>query len=220
MTQVVYGIAFDELGHASKEVLAQGPTGLELRHKAWASPGFALRSVQPAPLRIDLDHDHRWCGEAVYIERRGNGDVWLVGHVDDSVRPEAHVRLGDELRSVETAVYWSATRIGDEHDGVELLSVAITPSPARVCAKPLTFLPGRLDYRGCTRRWKLDSSHAELLERATAAHLERRRSGGPLVVHTDTDGPSHIDETFASRGAQHGRLEHWPPHANSVLSVR
>jgi HK97 family phage prohead protease len=167
VTQTVYGILADELGHARRP---------ELR-KAWATPAAEVRSVQAPRIPVDRDHDHRWCGELIHLERAG-GNLWAVAEVDDSVTSEVHVRVGSELRSAEVPMYWSATRRGGDDYGIELLSVALTPTPARVAARPVTFREGRAHLAAGRTS---DPFERALLKRAAEAQLTRH--GRPIVVH-------------------------------------
>jgi hypothetical protein len=186
----VFGIICDELGHAAKEVLEPGATRPELRTRAWATPSGEVRSVQADRIPVDRSHDGIEVGEVIYLERN-RGNVYCVAHVDASVSPAVRVRVGSTTTAVETPFYWSAMRSATE-DFRDVLfeAVALTAFPARISARPLTFLQGALDHRQAPRRWQLEPFQRGLLERATAAHLNRR--GGPLVVHDPSEVPVRV----------------------------
>ena len=165
--RTVYGVVTDALGHASATTLQQGERRPELRMNAWATPSSEVRSVQNPEIRIDRDHDHRWVGEIIYLERR-DGNLWAVGHIDDRVRAEVHVKVGDDLVTLDHDLYWSPERIGGADDGILFTSIALTASPARIAPKPVKILEGALDHRDAPRRWNhtLGWHERELLERA------------------------------------------------------
>lgn len=109
--------------------------------------------------------------------------MWAVGQVDDSVSESVRVGVGGQTVEVPTKLYWSASRIGSPDEGLLLTSVSLTPSPASVDPRPVTFLEGRLDHREAAKRWRarLDRAEYELLRRAAVARYERR-SGEPIVI--------------------------------------
>jgi hypothetical protein len=179
----VYGILADSIGLAAKKTLEQGPHGPELRFRASAGPAGEYRSVQDPEILVDRDHDHRWVGAVKHLERR-NGCLWCVAEVSDDVTPAVHVRVGDKTVAVDHPLYWSAERIGGGDDGLLLRAVALTPSPARVSARPVTFQPGGL---GNKSSWVLDSSTKGLLDRAYEASLTRH--GRPIRIHE----PNHYE---------------------------
>ena len=90
---------------------------------------------------------------------------------------------------------WSSATRGAVNSDAELLSIGLTPSPARVGAGPVLFLRGSLDYRGSFKRWQLGAFERELLERAEAVHLWRKRGGG---------GPIRV-EPLRERAIDYGR---------------
>jgi hypothetical protein len=55
--------------------LRQGPDRPEVRTRAWQTPPDQVRRVQAAEIPIDCDHDHRWVGEIVHPELRGD-NLW------------------------------------------------------------------------------------------------------------------------------------------------
>ena len=81
--------------------------------------------------------------------------------------------------------YWSAEvsaqRDGGTHRDIELLSVAITIARCQTGLRPLVELRGELDHGDAHKRWRL-ASRAGLIQRANAAHRERRRNGGPIMI--------------------------------------
>jgi hypothetical protein len=128
--------------------------------------------VQPATIQVNVGHNPlHVVGQVVHLERSSKY-LWAVAHVDDGVGAPDY---GPAFWSAETDSYRDGTDI-------ELTALALTQFPAQIGLRPLTFLRGALDYRGCTRRWSLERSERELLERAAAGHLERRRRE-PLLVH-------------------------------------
>lgn len=64
-----------------------------------------MRSVQADTIPIDQNHDHRWCGEVIYLERSRDGSLWAVGHIADDIRPSLDVRVADKTVSVEHDLY-------------------------------------------------------------------------------------------------------------------
>jgi hypothetical protein len=92
----------------------------------------------------------------IYIERARGGNVWIVGEINDDVRPETLVsfrspptsspfeatKSGPELRSVPSPCYWSVSRLGDAEYGFLLNGVALTASPARLGSRPVEFRGG------------------------------------------------------------------------------
>jgi hypothetical protein len=226
MRQTVYGVLADPLGLASDSILEQGPDRPELRHRAWATPAAEVRNVQD-PIRIDRDHDHRWIGELIHLERSARGDLWAVGHLDEAVIQAVNVWVGEELVAVDSDLYWSASRWSTpDFCDVIIGSVSLTAFPARNHAQPVTILDGALSYRGAERRWRLDRFDRELLERAADTHVGRER-GAPLVVYDpggEAEGylhPAEVlerNEEIAWQGDRPpGPLRHGP--RGRVLSV-
>jgi hypothetical protein len=166
----VYGRLADPLGHA-----ATGGRG-------WASPAAAYLREQNPEIRVDVDHSHAWCGSILFLARHA-GNLWADGEVDDSVSESVRVRVGSQTVEVPTKLYWSASRIGSPDDGLLLTSVSLTPSPASVDPRPVTFLEGRLDHRQAAQRWRsrLDRAEFSLLERAANARADRRRGDAILI---------------------------------------
>jgi hypothetical protein len=138
-----------------------------------------------------VDHSHVWCGSILFLARHA-GCLWAVGQVDDSVSESVCVRVGSQTVEVPTKLYWSASRIGSPDDGLLLTSVSLTPSPASVDPRPVSFLEGRLDHRQAANRWRsrLDRVELALLERAANARADRKR-GDPIVI-TELDGPPQV----------------------------
>ena len=99
---------------------------------------------------------------------RSGGSIWAVGEVDDAVTESVRVRVDSRVVEVASPLYWSDTTIGGGEDGVLLTSVALTASPARVCAPAVSFLPGSLDHGRAAERWRsrLDRAEFALLDRA------------------------------------------------------
>jgi hypothetical protein len=185
MRNTVYGIVCDDLGHAASETLQQGAYGPQLRMRAWATPAAQVRQTQPARIPIDYAHDGRELGQIVYLERDKIGRLWAVGQVEEWVTPAVDVNVAGRTVTVETDLYWSASRLStDNFEDVVIDSIALTPATAKIAARPVQFLRGALDHRSAPDRWRqLDGYQRELVERATVVHLDRRRDGGPILVH-------------------------------------
>jgi HK97 family phage prohead protease len=183
VTQVVYGILCDALGHAS----ADG--------KFWSTPSAAIRTVQNEEIRIDRDHSGVWCGRVTHLERHA-GQLWCVGEVND-VSPVVHVRVASEVVELESDLFWSVSRFGDPEIGYVINSVSLTTTPARICPTPVTILEGDL-YRG--KKWAVDGYQAELLERAAETKIERR--GNPIIVHGERPHSAHGMETSFERATR------------------
>jgi hypothetical protein len=236
VSNTVYGILADELGLASATTLVQGVDRPQLRTRAWATPSAEIRDVQAARIPVDRDHDHRWVGEVVSLQRI-KGNLWCIAHVDEDVTPTVNVKVGADTVSARTNLYWSASRLSTpDYEDVIIDSVALTRSPCRVGARPVTFLPGALDHRAAADRWRdqLDWFQRDLLTRAAHDRYERRVRGRdtPIVVHDagldhgDLDRLSanerHVALTLAAdlvvdRAWQHQPLR-WRP--GRVLDVR
>jgi hypothetical protein len=191
--RTVYGRLADPLGHA-----ATGGRG-------WASPAAAYLLEQNPEIRVDVDHSHVWCGSILFLARHA-GCLWAVGEVDDSVSESVRVRVGSQTVEVPTKLYWSASRIGSPDDGLLLTSVSLTPSPASVDPRPVTFLEGRLDHRQAANRWRsrLDRVEFALLERAAIARADRRR-GDPIVI-AELDKPPRAAGLTKIRGRHGGHV--------------
>jgi hypothetical protein len=171
VTQTVFGLLADDLGHAS------GGDG-----RAWATPAAEIRSVQARSIPITREHDpHDVVGEVVYLQR-DRGGVWAVGQIDDGVSETISVRVAGDLVKVPAPLFWSASRLSTpDFRDVLIQAIGLTTSPARICARPVELLPGRLDSR--RPRWSnLPDSTRDLLTRAAGDHLDRRRTRAPLVV--------------------------------------
>lgn len=174
MTQTVYGIALDKTGSATDGA------------RYWSTPSALLRTFQD-PIAVNIAHGTAACGEVVYIERARGGNVWIVAEVHDHVRPEVGVRVGTELRSVATPYYWSVERLGDRDLGYLLTGLALTPSPARVTARPLVFRDGDVHMAAYKSS---DSFERGLLRRAYDYHRQRRHDQPLVVVDRDPAAPS------------------------------
>lgn len=189
MTQVVYGLLADKLGHAQDEILDGHDTHgrPRLRTRSWSTPAAHVRREQAPTIPVDIDHGTR-CGQLVHLEATGAG-LFAVAEVADWVTPIVHVRVGDERVALETPFFWSASRLSTpDFDDVVIDSIALTSSPCRISAKPVTILPGGgLDYIGCTKRWsgQLERSARDLLEHAVRAR-RNRGPDDPIVVRDDT----------------------------------
>jgi hypothetical protein len=167
VTQTVFGIALDGLGHASSG------------GKHWATPADRLLTVQDQEIVVDVEHRGHPVGRVTYLERRG-ASIWLVAEVDDSVTPEVRVRLSPvEVRSVPSPFYFSISRLGDPTLGYALVSVALTASPARIAARPVIFKDGNA-ARAAGR--ESDEFSRGLLTRASEYDLRRRWRDTPLMV--------------------------------------
>jgi hypothetical protein len=182
VTQTVYGIALDKVGTAT----AGG--------RYWSTPSGLLRTVQDTEIPVDVDHRGGTVGQVIYIERTRGGQVWVVAHVNDDVTAETPVRVGTELRSVATPFYWSVSRLGSEKLGYVLDSVALTASPARITARPVTFRDGNAHMAAFT---SVDRFERALLKRANEYHL--RRHGDPLIVCDDSDETGTLDASSYTR---------------------
>jgi hypothetical protein len=206
----IYGVAADRLGHAANE---QG---------AWSTRADLILNMQDERIGIDLDHRGPWVGEIIYLERSRSRDVWLVGHVDDAVLPETRVRLGpDEVRTVPTPMYWSLSRIGDEVNGYVIQSVALTTTPARIAATPVTFCEGDVSLAA----YRASGRQKELLQRAAKAHLRKRPEHAlhirnlPLERALTTADPEYAWQLAENENARRQPIEHWPASRGSILRI-
>jgi HK97 family phage prohead protease len=153
---------------------------------------------------VTLEHGGPRIGEITYLERNAERLI-AVAHIDDGVcRPFANVWVAGDLVEVEDdrSWYWSSETLRDEDGRVLLHAAAITRSPARLVARPLMFLDGRLDFRQVAdERWHLRQSSPEhgLLTRAAVSFLDRRRDGGPLVVQEPDHQLSYGQPRLAAR---------------------
>ena len=166
----------DHLGLASRKEVTETRYGPLLTQAAWASPASEYRRVQPEKIPVDPDHDGRAVGQVVHLERSRAGTLWAVAHVDERLR----------FASWVPERYWppkvSARRDGGTHRDIELLSVAITIAPCQTGLRPLVELRGELDHGDAHKRWRLAEPVRGLIQRANAAHRERRRNGGPIMI--------------------------------------
>jgi hypothetical protein len=92
-------------------------------------------------------------GEVVFFERDRAGRSWCVAHVDADVVPAANVKVGDETVTLEHDLYWSVSRLptpGQPRHPDRLGRAAAFP--ARIAARPVTFLDGQLDHRQAAYR--------------------------------------------------------------------
>jgi hypothetical protein len=182
--QTVYGVLASGDGLAYKTELEQGA----LRLRGWSSPALRYRHVQDAEIPVDLEHDHRQVGRVVHLERDRYDRIHCVAHVSDDVSPVTRVQVGDEIVGMETDLFWSASRLEDDQTGELVLdSVALTASPARLSATPVTFLPGQCDWSGAWKRWQLRGYGKELLERACAVHPNRPKDAPIYIAGNDPD---------------------------------
>jgi HK97 family phage prohead protease len=168
VTQTVYGVALDKVSIATSA------------GRCWSTPSALLRTVQNAVIPVDIEHG-QVCGQVTYLERR-HGQVWVVAHVADHVTPSVPVRVGRELRHVETPYYWSVSRIGGKEHGFVLDSIALTANPARISATPVVFRDGNASMAAFTSS---DWHERELLKRAHEYDL--RRHGNPIIVCGEDD---------------------------------
>lgn len=178
MTRSVYGELCSPDGVAAAQELVQGSNGVELRQRSWATPAAEIRSVQARWIGIDRDHDGRWFGEIIHLERR-HGRIFAVGKIDDDAPLTTAVKVGDKVVNVETPLYFSIERThhGEGFTDIEINGVGIVASTARLSARPITIRDGNAHAAGYL---STDHQAKELLKRA--ADTDRRRHGGPLVV--------------------------------------
>lgn len=183
MTYTVLGVLADPDG------LASNP---EARTTHWASPAAGYRADQPRFIGVDRDHDGRWVGRVVYLERR-HGNLWCVAEVDDT--PTVAVRVGNETVHVETPLYFSAETHSDHGRDIVLRSVALTAFPARLDARPVRWFAGGLDRRSA---WNLDW-HIErgLIGRAGEARHTQHGQRSLLIAG---DRPPHPIEPAQRTG--------------------
>jgi hypothetical protein len=177
--QTVYGIVADPLGTARSA------------GRVWKTPSAQIAREQDGFIGVDIDHNGHWVGEVVDLQRH-RGSVWAVCEVDDDVAPEVPVRIGAELRHVEHDLFFSPVRVGGPEDGIVLLSLALTPTPARVAARAVTFLADDVSLAAFR---STDRFERELLKRASRA--QSKRCGGPIVVF-DADPPAMTDDARAA----------------------
>jgi HK97 family phage prohead protease len=166
---------------ASADGIAYDPAQ---RRPAWSSRSSDYSSVQPATIAVDRDHDGRWIGRVVYLERH-QGVLWAVAEVD--AEPTVAIKVGDDVVHVLTNLFFSAERVAVDDEDIVLRSVAITRTPARLGARPLTWFAGDLGDRGMwlLNRRRLGGHLGELVERAA----ESRYTGffrSSTVIH-DTE---------------------------------
>lgn len=188
MTHTVFGVLLDKLGQARQVDVKMNRHGyFEQRARCWATPSSGLRTRQAAHIPVDISHNKELVvGEVVHLERDKHENAWAVAHVDFD--PPEGVPL-----------WWSPALTFNRDDGgdVEVTALAITPRPAQTGIRhlPLTFLEGKVDYRGCTKRWSLEPNRRQLLERAAAAYVLER--GQPIYVREperNLDGLSEAEK--------------------------
>jgi hypothetical protein len=198
-----YGRVVDQLGHAARQELEQGSSGLELRYNAWTTSADEVRHTQPARIPVTWGHTTETLGEVIHLERH-DGSLWAVAHVDDDVRPEVTVIVAGEERAVETPLYWSAlySSTQDLRD-IKIIALALTPSPAQVSTLPVEFRDGEIGYPDAPTRFGLRQTYTrDLLFRASQAHVGRRwHRDRPIVVHDDgtDDAPVWTDRPPGGR---------------------
>jgi HK97 family phage prohead protease len=181
--KTVIGIVADRSSFAQRTEIVQGPTRPELRSSFWSTPSSEVRRVQAPRIPIENGHGGEVLGQVIHLERDDHGRLWAVAHVSDDVAQAVNVRVGDATVAVATELFWSAERVSDLSDrNIEIRSVALTPTTARISAQPVRFLDGALDHRDAAWRHRHELPHVrELLERAAHAHADRA-PGSPIVV--------------------------------------
>jgi hypothetical protein len=117
------------------------------------------------------------------------------------------VRVGEDIVDVPAPLYFSVLRTEGPDGRFTIKSVALTPQPARLGARPVRFLEGDLSRRAS---WTTKSYQRQLLHRARDADI--RRHGRPLTVQ---DEPGWSGQ---SASPQVGELMHGQP--GRVLAVR
>jgi hypothetical protein len=190
--RTVWGILADQTGLVASD------------GRFWSSPAASYRSVQDPELPVTRDHGPV-VGRVAYLER--SGSLWCVAVVDDSVAAETNVRVGVELRSVETPLYWSASRYTDPAGGLLLTEAALTSAPARNAARAVRIEDGDLGSRGS---WTLDWHERKLLDAAYEYDLTRH--GRPIVIQGDALGGRHAVAAERTRAAA-------PVEIRSVTSI-
>lgn len=219
MTVTAYGIAADPFGLCWSTIVEQGELGPRLRHRSWQTPADRIAHTQPGRIIVDEGHDGVEIGLVRHIENRA-GSLWLVAEIDRI--PTVAVRVGDEIKHLAEPMYWSLERTGEAIDPIQILSVALTPNPARTGSQPVRFAPGRPAEAAYV---STDSHERALLRRA--AETDRCRHGGPLTIHGDPQlsdefGYREGDRTrsgdFHSRELPGGLRR--SAHHGQILSVR
>jgi hypothetical protein len=182
MTQTAVGVVCDGLGLAQTE------------RRSWSTPAAAVAEIQDDRIPIDYHHDGRRLGEVVHLERDKAGRLWAVGELEEPVAPFVPVTIREgETVLVPQPLYWSATRIGGEEDGILFTSLAVTPYPAQTSARPLELFDGALDWRGAERRWNLRAGfERDLLHRASETRYQRRCRPGSAIRVRDHYEPTIV----------------------------
>jgi len=165
---VVLGALADELGAAScwepVERRHQG-RNFDVERRFFKVPSLEYRSVQPITIGVDVDHG-RPIGQVKYLERT-NAKLYAVCEIDSGSLSHGPWAFSPLVRH------------RDGHD-IELLSLAVTKSPASVGIGTLDAWPGTL--REAAREVVYQDGFAGELIRRAAEYDRRRKRGEPLVI--------------------------------------
>jgi hypothetical protein len=203
--------------------------------RGWPTSSLELRHSQAEHIPITMGHTSETVGRVIHLELHPTTqDAWIVGHIDEDVREEIHVRVGTEVRSVAHPLYLSAEtdcRAVDSTD-IVLRSVGIVSLTARVAAQPATILPGPCDHAGAERRWNLERGYLRSLLGRAAAGYQERRARAPIIVRdpgapdlsrldprTSTEAWDAMDDSHEAIRRKLGRigpLEYRPGYITAV----
>lgn len=212
---VVVGELLSADGIASRQQIGDD---WRTRTVAWANPACELRHAHELPIPVTVDeHDGEQIGQVIGVHRaKGWGGIvaWAVAELDGD----------DRLLEFPGPVYFSAecdhaVRPGSAigHD-IRLRAVALTTTPARLCAEPVLLLPGRIRER---RRWSLNGRAAAAVDE-TLAQLPHRGDGTVLYVTGSDDGNAayHARATTGRPDLYYRphRIEH-SRHVGKILRV-
>ena len=180
---------------------------------------------------IDLDHDRQAVGEIVYSEITREGQLAVVGVLDD-----------DTLSRVEQPIYFSGSYAPEGgRDPLKrsfvvpcarVVGMSLTLSPANSSARPVDWLPGDVRSGPDRYRWSTSTSYDyPLLERAIhyGRGLRRDRAATRIVDRRAAEVVPMGDGAFlvnnelvavSSRGNARppGAMRHGP--RGRILSVR
>ncbi len=203
MDVTVIGVIADKIGAA----LVTRRWGGRTRREALASPSLRFRRTQATPIPIRIDHGPPELGRLAYLELNDAQELVAVAtvEVDD---------LGDQ------PWYWSPTVRWNEDGALDLIELSLTESPASVALRAVEIFDGNLRH---VERLRAQTTRrtGDLLERAADA---ARREREVIEIRTDastapTGSASGVDRVYLY--PRSGLVvEHWPPHADTILSVR
>jgi len=165
----IYGLVADEFGAAMQWVtVAANCRGrnFAVRREFSSVPSTEYRSVQAAAIGVDVNHDQR-IGQLKYLERTGSGRLLAVCEIDGSSLGDGPWYYSPEIRH----------RGGRD---IELLSLAVTRSPASVGLGPITAFPGTL--HDAARKVVYQDGHGGELVKRADEYDRRPKHGEPIVI--------------------------------------